>query len=194
MPQQRGEVVALFAPHVQVLGRINGNAWPEAMSGQCRSTLEKSSVQRSPDVHKLVCPQDCASPPPPPRGSVHFEDCALILQSFSSFRPFSRGGGVKPSLVDKRVCGHPDFSVQQCADRVHCKGEAQRSKRFWRFSWGGGFAFLRCACSRGIPVRDPLDVIKSPVLINTACNSTCLTMPLACKLLSMNIKVRYERD
>ena len=38
----------------------------------------------------------------------------------------------------------------------------------------GGFGFLRCACSLGIPLRDPLNPIKSPIFTNTRCRSTCL--------------------
>ena len=36
------------------------------------------------------------------------------------------------------------------------KGKARKGPVFWRFS--GGFDFLRCACSRGIPVWDSLDL------------------------------------
>ena len=55
--------------------------------------------------------------------------------------------------------------------------------------WGGGGEFLRNACSLGIPVRDPLVLIKPPTSTVRLVKPLVFTMPLVCRLL---IKGRRE--
>ena len=63
--------------------------------------------------------------------------------------------------------------------RVACfvKGEARKMPLFCRLSWI--FDFLRCARSVGIPVRDPLLNIKSPVFANSPSKSASMTTCLS---------------
>ena len=48
-----------------------------------------------------------------------------------------------------------------------------------------GFDFLMSACSQGIPQRDPLNLVKSPIFsLIRLVNPLVFTMPLVCTLLN----------
>ena len=55
---------------------------------------------------------------------------------------------------------------------MHCKGEAQKSPLFWRFS--GGFCFSQDRLFSRKSTRKPLNLIKSPIFTNAPCKTTCL--------------------
>ena len=55
---------------------------------------------------------------------------------------------------------------------MHCKGEAQRSPLFWRFSGGFWFSQDRLLCRNS--TRKPLNLIKSPIFTNAPCKTACL--------------------
>ena len=55
---------------------------------------------------------------------------------------------------------------------MHCKGEAQKSPLFWRFS--GGFCFSQDRLFSRNSTRKPLNLIKSPIFTNAPCKTTCL--------------------
>ena len=55
---------------------------------------------------------------------------------------------------------------------MHCKGEAQKSPLFWRFS--GGFCFSQDRLFSRNSTRKSLNLIKSPIFTNAPCKTTCL--------------------
>ena len=55
---------------------------------------------------------------------------------------------------------------------MHCKGEAQKSPIFWRFS--GGFWFSQDRLFSRNSTRKPLNLIKSPIFTNAPCQTACL--------------------
>ena len=67
----------------------------------------RGTIQKRPDVHKIVLSIKLRSPPPP-RKSVNFEDSLLICTVFPHFGPFSRRGG-KPNFADKNFMDTQTF-------------------------------------------------------------------------------------
>ena len=53
-----------------------------------------------------------------------------------------------------------------------CKGEAQKSPLFWRFS--GFFLFSQDRLFSRNSTRKPLNLIKSPIFTNAPCKTPCL--------------------
>ena len=56
---------------------------------------------------------------------------------------------------------------------MHCERRGSETPLLWRLlGWGGHF--LSCACSLGILMRDPFNLITSLIIANALCKSTCL--------------------
>ena len=75
--------------------------------------------------------------------------------------------------------------INSVQTRCIVEGEAQKSPLSSNFL--GGCAFLRIACSLGIPLKNPFKFnIKSPILQTPLVHPLVFTMPLVCTLLILH--------
>ena len=106
--------------------------------------------------------------------------CAFLrlLRSLRSFAPFC-------ALLRSFAC----FCVrprleppQQCANWVHCTRRGSEKSTFLAIFWGFWFSQDRLLSRNS--TGNPLNLIKSPIFANTACNPLVFTMYLVCTLLT----------